>query len=930
MGVGTGPAQAAEEKLLFGCSTAGFATGNEGWRAASVHNYDGVTLKDEARESGWSSSDGVPPGSLRNPDLSGRSFTEIWTPSFAENGFSTDYSEVVGRSLSFDYKQETVRPVGERTSARYMGLVGANGTRYWTPYDDQLTADFFDWQHVSIAMDHARWTSEPPRDDGPGVEDNWSRTGVIDPSTSPSEADFVAALADLDRFVFAIEYTPAIYNEVALFDNFGVDCLLDLGKTSAAPADSKVGDDVNYTVTLENVGSGDYSHAHPARIEDDLSDVLDDATYNGDVAISLSDGSTAQAPEINDGTLTWAGPLPVGVTATITYSVKLTTAGDSAVVNSACVPLGLTPHGDRCVTTRTALPKIALTKSADIAELPDNGGTVTYQVTATNVGAGDATEDNLASFTDNLEDVLDDGTLVPGSLTASSGRTHQVGNSLHWSGPLAAAESVTVSYQIEYDANLGGDNVLVNVVCAPMALAVDPTDRCRQVQIPGAALQQWKTADPAPGAVAAGEEITYTLHFKNTGSAATTIANSDDLSAVLDDSVLIAGPTASSADLAADLDGETLRIDGVLPAGQEETISYTIRVLPFAERGDSVLTNALEQCEADEEVLCDAVTHRVRHLSVQKRSDRPVAAAGDTVTYTIDVTNTGTAAYTGETPATFTDNLVGVLDDARYDDNAHASQGTVVYDEDDGAMMWDGALAVGETATIKYSVTVRGDGDRVLNNRVCADVAGEEDVCSENTVPISELVVSKTVDPGTGTFVRPGDTLTYTIHLENTGTGDVIVNHEDDLSGVEDDAEITAAPISSTGTVSVSEVVDGRFSIEGTLAPGQSATVSYDVRVKLDGQRGDGRVVNFVVPSGIEPPASCDQDAGDYPPMCTINRVRPETPPAEPVPGGLAATGAEAAVAIGAVAVASLMLITGLLLTRRRRNTGDGEQSLLF
>ena len=61
---------------------------------------------------------------------------------------------------------------------------------------------------------------------------------------------------------------------------------LTLTKTSDATADSKPGDLVTYTVTATNDGAGDWTTADPATLVDDLTGVLDDATYDGTTTVS--------------------------------------------------------------------------------------------------------------------------------------------------------------------------------------------------------------------------------------------------------------------------------------------------------------------------------------------------------------------------------------------------------------------------------------------------------------------------------------------------------------------------------------------------------------------------------------------------------------------------------------------------------------------
>ncbi|MCD0449967.1 DUF11 domain-containing protein [Actinocorallia sp. API 0066] len=106
-------------------------------------------------------------------------------------------------------------------------------------------------------------------------------------------------------------------------------------------------------------------------------------------------------------------------------------------------------------------------------------------------------------------------------------------------------------------------------------------------------------------------------------------------------------------------------------------------------------------------------------LGVSKESDRREAAPGQTVTYTVTITNSGTTA-TPDAGATFRDDLTEVLRHAAYNNDATASSGTLTYDEP--VLSWSGPLGPGESATVRYSVTVDPDApDRAkLCNTVTA------------------------------------------------------------------------------------------------------------------------------------------------------------------------------------------------------------------
>ncbi|MFJ4711549.1 hypothetical protein [Streptomyces sp. NPDC088785] len=97
-------------------------------------------------------------------------------------------------------------------------------------------------------------------------------------------------------------------------------------RKSASPKKVKPGGRVTYTITAKNIGGVDYPGA---ALSDDLSDLLDDATYDDDATADI--GTVAyRRPR-----LTWTGTVPEGRTATITYSVTLhdPLGGDGRLTN---------------------------------------------------------------------------------------------------------------------------------------------------------------------------------------------------------------------------------------------------------------------------------------------------------------------------------------------------------------------------------------------------------------------------------------------------------------------------------------------------------------------------------------------------------------------------------------------------------------------
>jgi uncharacterized repeat protein (TIGR01451 family) len=142
---------------------------------------------------------------------------------------------------------------------------------------------------------------------------------------------------------------------------------------------------------------------------------------------------------------------------------------------------------------------------------------------------------------------------------------------------------------------------------------------------------------------------------------------------------------------------------------------------------------------------------------------------GQRITYTIKVTQAGPAPA----QAQFSDDLTKILDDARYDGDVKASLGTARIQSNH--LIWSGTVPVGGTATVTYSVTVRGVnhlGDADLVNPVtspgCVVKAGETLNCdTANPVGRYDLVVHKKV---VGSHVVTlGNRVHYQIRVKNNG-----------------------------------------------------------------------------------------------------------------------------------------------------------------
>ncbi|MDR3107323.1 MAG: hypothetical protein LBU05_03890, partial [Bifidobacteriaceae bacterium] len=332
------------------------------------------------------------------------------------------------------------------------------------------------------------------------------------------------------------------------------------------PPYGRPGDQVLYRLSITNIGSGAYTKDHPAVIIDAVSEVLDDATWDGSAAIVKGGGALEWTAATER--LRWSGELAREAEVVIEYSVTLKAGGDGRLSNVVWVP----DHPDKpedpdqapacqqsvgawCATDELPLPELSINKT--VRQDPPEGrlqaGTrLIYSLTLENTGPGDFTAEVPAVVRDDLTDVLDDAVWKGLLATPESGLVDWESPWLTWSGPLASGATAELSYAVELSG--AGDGRLRNLAWFP----ADPEE-----PQPPARCQRPDGVDPATGLACAeveqrrpileivskqvegaehvrpGDWLTYTVTARNLGSAAFTPDNpavvADSLEGVIDD-----------------------------------------------------------------------------------------------------------------------------------------------------------------------------------------------------------------------------------------------------------------------------------------------------------------------------------------------------------------------------------------------------------
>ncbi|MEU8543760.1 hypothetical protein AB0C52_27855 [Streptomyces sp. NPDC048717] len=580
----------------------------------------------------------------------------------------------------------------------------------------------------------------------------------------------------------------------------------DLVIAKDGPSTWSPGDTITYTLRIHNNGPGDSSGYI---VTDTLPDnLLNPQTTTPGCAIVTDNGRSlvqctgaaladgADAPVI---TITGTAPATPGtdcVTDGISNTSHVTGNESDPVPDNNAADSTACPAG-------TPTPSFTVSKTASVG--PDgfvgSGDRVTYTVTVTNTGTVDYTTADPATFTDDLSDVTDDAEVDPNSLT---GGAQLVDGGISWSGPLAAGATHTVTYTVEVNDPDQGDHVLRN------AVAPGPTGSCTSAAdctstIPVAAFTVTKSVDATTAAP--GDVLHYTVTVTNTGAVdfggtGTPHAPPAHIVDALASDLVLADYNGDASD-GGTLQGSNLVWDLDLPVGATETLTYSLTIHDTI-TATTVISNTVTPGQygscATPDVCGTETTVQTHGFTVRKTVSPSTAQPGERVTYTVAVRNIGTTPFTDADPASFTDDLSGVLDDATY--NNDATGGATVTGT---TLNWSGPLAVGETVTITYSVTVDDPdtGDQLLHNAV---TPGAEGACTSaaactTDVPVTiqpALSLTKRADSA-GPF-QVGDTVTYTYTVTNTGntTLNGITVTDDRVSPVTCDTTTLAVEASTT------------------------------------------------------------------------------------------------------------------------------------
>ncbi|WP_242403928.1 beta strand repeat-containing protein [Paenibacillus pini] len=594
---------------------------------------------------------------------------------------------------------------------------------------------------------------------------------------------------------------------------------------SANTANATVGDTVSYTFIINNSGNYGSLVTLTDNIPSGTSFVVNSVLING----VLLPGADPIAG-IN------AGIIGAGQTTTVVLSVLIDSLpSPQQLVNQGTVSSAFTlPDGrtltrtakSNTVTIPVSAPNVTVVKSTASTSVTA-GDVVTYVTTITNKGIASV---NNVLFTDTIPV---GAALVPGSVSVD-GTIRPTANPSTGIilGSIAPSASVAVAFNIIVNS-LPASALLTNQSSVSFTSGVFSGVTFSNTVTTPVYLPLFKALKSANTTNATvGDTVVYTINVNNTGNFGAQVILTDSIPAgttFSPNSVIVNGQSLAGADPST---GIPL---GIIATNAIITFSVIVNAVPTGQQLINQASATYSFALPDGRIVNNSFTSNTvtipvssPNVTVSKTTTSPDASFGDTVTYTVTITNNGienvnNVVFTDAIPSstTFIPGSVTVNGVSRPSASPTASISL-------------GTIAPGATDTVTFSVTVVSipPSGQLANQSAVSFTSGAfsgSAVSNTNVIPIYQAIVkaAKTANTINATV---GDTVNYSVALTNIGNLP---------------AQATLTDPIPTGAVFVPNSIlvngvpqpgaDPNLGVNvGTIAPGATVNVTVTLEVTID------------------------------------------------------------------------------------------------
>ncbi|MBB5208051.1 beta strand repeat-containing protein [Chiayiivirga flava] len=617
----------------------------------------------------------------------------------------------------------------------------------------------------------------------------------------------------------------------------------DDGVTAVTAGDSTV-----YTIFAFNGGP---STVPTAAVTNAFPSQCDSVTWS----CAGSGGGTCTASGSGDIADTVNLPPSGGVTYTATCAINpLATGPMDNVASIATGDPGIVdplPGNDSDTDSNTVNPApavVSATKTVAGAFTP--GTDVTYTIVLQNSGGAQA--DNPG---DEFVDVLPPSLTLVSASASSGAAIASVGtNTVTWNGAIAASGSVTITIVATIDASATG------TVANQGTVSFDgDADGSNETSVPTDDPGTAAPNDPTGFVVGAGEadlsitksdgvddviagtSTTYTIVAANAGPSDVDAASiTDTLPAACTGATWTATGSGGAGGFAASGSGNIAANGVTLPVGASVTYSVTCPVDAGATgtlANTATVSSAFTDPVPGNDSATDSTTVLTRaDLSIVKSDGVASVAPGATLTYTIVASNAGPSNATGVAVA---DTFPATCTAVAY--TATGSGGASGFTASGTGNIADAALALPAGASVQYLATCTVDEDAadataITNTATVTAAAGvdtnpaNDSAVDDTTVDVVEGALVGATKTVAGTFAQ-GDTVTYTIVLQNTGAGTQADNPGDEFV---DPLPAGLTYVGASATSGSTAFAAGSVTWNGSIPAGGSVTITIVASIDAD------------------------------------------------------------------------------------------------
>jgi uncharacterized repeat protein (TIGR01451 family) len=611
-------------------------------------------------------------------------------------------------------------------------------------------------------------------------------------------------------------------------------------KTNDAPAGGVApGATVNYTVKITNDGSASGSTSYVDHYQSGVVITTVPAGCSDDGAGTLTCNTNVLAPGETQ-TFTYAAKMPTSFPDNSNVDTQHCTSTQQRVVNWVTVN-GTTTTSNVCVN---ASAKFVPTKSVSPSTTVP-GGTVTYTLTVTNIGTapgvGTVTDVRQAGVT-IVTDPLPSGCVNTNATTITC-----------TSGTLAPDHSQSWTYQATmpttFSGNTGGGNCSNTQYRFTNTATSDGTSVTAEVCVDTARFVISKTNNSGADGVAPGANVSYTVTVTNEGGAAGSTSFTDSYASgvVVNDATLPNGCaddvanrtiTCSTGTIAANGGTQSFTYTAKMPTSFGDTSSQG---QPPCGSDQFRVQNSAKLAGATTGTVSNVCVNAAAHFTAAKTASPTTANPGQVITYTVTVTNDGTAPSTDS----FTDTPPAGVQIVTYPNSCSLTSGTLT--------CHTGVLAPNQSQSFVYTASMPTSYSGALGGSPCSPTQLKivnhavlsEGTTGTSTVCVNEPVLVVTKSSCTTNPVPANGQLSYTLTYSNTGSAAATNTVLTDTIPVG-----TTVANAGGGTPSVS---NGRTTLSwtiGTLAAGGSGSKTFTVAV--DPGNTSGQLVNSATITSTE------------------------------------------------------------------------------